>query len=79
MRLRAKKNKKNYFCGNIIPKIEILNISSDSRSETEREEPILAYNKKFLPKITDMRTRREITSAVHFGRIIVQHFDSIKW
>ena len=38
--------------------IEIFNISSDSESETEIEEPIVAYNtrKNYLPKITEIRS-----------------------
>ena len=39
---------------NKIPNIEVLNISSDSGSETEIEEPSFAHNKNFLPKITNI-------------------------
>ena len=37
-----------------ISNIKILNISSDSGSETEIEEPSFAHNKNFLPKITNI-------------------------
>ena len=40
----------------IVPSIEILDISSDSGSETESKEPIFAYNKNFLSRITDIRS-----------------------
>ena len=40
---------------NIAPSIEIINISSDTGSETETEESIFAYNKNFLPRITNIR------------------------
>ena len=41
-------------CESIVPTIEILDISSDSGSETEIEEPSFAQNKIFLPKITNI-------------------------
>ena len=40
----------------IVPSIEILDISSDSESETETKEPVFAYNKNFLSRITDIRS-----------------------
>ena len=41
---------------NIVPSIKILNISSDIGSETQTEETIFAYNKIFLPRITEIRS-----------------------
>ena len=40
----------------IVPSIENLNISSDSGSEIEIGEPIFAYNKNFLSRLTDIRS-----------------------
>ena len=52
----------------ILSNIEIFNIPSDSGSETETEEPILAYNtcKHCLPKITEIR--RSAKNKVKFVR-----------
>ena len=47
-------NQEKNSCENIIPRIEILNISSDSGSEKGTAEHILAFNKNCLPKITDI-------------------------
>ena len=49
-------NQKNNSCKNIIPRIKILNISSDTGPETEIEEPSFAYNKICLLKITNICT-----------------------
>ena len=43
----------------IVPSIEILDISSDSGSETETREPIFAYNKNFLSRIKNIRSLKK--------------------